>query len=47
VPSYMMPSRWLVLDELPKNSNGKIDRPKLREQFVTTSAPANRFTSVA
>jgi amino acid adenylation domain-containing protein len=47
VPSYMMPSRWLVLDELPKNSNGKIDRPKLREQFVTMSVPANRFTSVA
>ena len=47
VPSYMMPSRWLVLDELPKNSNGKIDRPRLREQFFTMSVPANQFTSVA
>jgi amino acid adenylation domain-containing protein len=45
VPNYMMPSRWLALDELPKNSNGKIDRPNLREQFRTMSAPADRFTS--
>lgn len=34
LPSYMLPSRWLVLDELPKNANGKIDRRELRELFA-------------
>ena len=34
LPSYMLPSRWLVLTELPKNANGKIDRRALRESFA-------------
>ena len=34
LPSYMLPARWLALDALPKNENGKIDRPALREQFA-------------
>ena len=34
LPSYMIPSRWLVRDELPKNVNGKIDRRLLRETFA-------------
>jgi amino acid adenylation domain-containing protein len=33
LPSYMLPARWLALDELPKNQNGKIDKPELRERF--------------
>lgn len=33
LPSYMLPARWLALDALPKNQNGKTDRPALREQF--------------
>lgn len=33
LPSYMLPSRWLELDALPQNQNGKIDRRALREQF--------------
>jgi amino acid adenylation domain-containing protein len=33
VPNYMLPSRWLQLDVLPKNANGKIDRPALRAMF--------------
>ena len=33
LPAYMLPARWLELEELPKNVNGKIDRPKLRELF--------------
>jgi amino acid adenylation domain-containing protein len=38
LPSYMLPSRWLALDELPKNVNGKIDRRLLREMFAASSA---------
>ena len=34
LPAYMLPSRWLQFSELPKNANGKIDRPALRHQFV-------------
>ena len=30
VPAYMLPSRWLRLDRLPLNANGKVDRPALR-----------------
>jgi hypothetical protein len=29
----MLPSRWLRLDALPKNANGKIDRGRVRELF--------------
>ncbi|MBB4661668.1 amino acid adenylation domain-containing protein [Conexibacter arvalis] len=38
LPSYMLPARWLALDVLPKNQNGKIDRPALRERFVAQQA---------
>jgi amino acid adenylation domain-containing protein len=34
VPNYMLPSQWMELDSLPKNQNGKIDRPRLRELFA-------------
>jgi amino acid adenylation domain-containing protein len=50
IPSYMFPVRWMSYDVLPKNSNGKIDRPRLKERFFraelkqsatdTTPAPA-------
>jgi amino acid adenylation domain-containing protein len=33
LPHYMLPVRWLPLDRLPKNTNGKIDRTLLRELF--------------
>ena len=33
LPSYMMPTRWISLDKLPKNQNGMIDRRQLRELF--------------
>jgi amino acid adenylation domain-containing protein len=34
IPSYMIPARWMSCTVLPKNANGKIDRPKLRELFL-------------
>lgn len=40
VPKYMVPSEWLQLDRLPKNANGKIDRPALRRQFDASQAEA-------
>jgi amino acid adenylation domain-containing protein len=33
VPKYMLPRRWRAYPELPKNVNGKIDRPRLRAEF--------------
>jgi amino acid adenylation domain-containing protein len=33
LPTYMLPSRWMELDALPRNANGKIDRPALRAVF--------------
>ena len=36
VPGYMLPTRWHELDRLPKNSNGKVDRPALRALFTAT-----------
>jgi amino acid adenylation domain-containing protein len=42
LPSYMLPARWLVLDALPKNQNGKTDRPALRERFHEQAAERRR-----
>jgi acyl-coenzyme A synthetase/AMP-(fatty) acid ligase len=33
LPVYMVPSRWKQFDSLPRNANGKIDRPWLKEDF--------------
>lgn len=33
LPPYMLPSRWMALEQLPKNANGKTDRRALRERF--------------
>jgi amino acid adenylation domain-containing protein len=33
LPSYMLPAQWMQLEKLPLNANGKIDRPRVREQF--------------
>lgn len=36
LPAYMLPARWMRFDELPKNANGKVDRPRLRAAFRAT-----------
>ena len=33
LPNYMLPSRWMMFDRLPKNANGKIDRRILKDDF--------------
>ncbi|QQS47209.1 MAG: amino acid adenylation domain-containing protein [Acidobacteriota bacterium] len=38
LPNYMMPARWMRLERLPKNANGKIDRKALRERFEQEAA---------
>jgi len=40
LPPYMVPSRWRMLDALPKTSNGKIDRRPLQEQFAAEGVEA-------
>ena len=53
VPNYMVPVRWMSYEVMPKNANGKIDRPRLKERFfqaeleqsVREAAPATATTS--
>jgi amino acid adenylation domain-containing protein len=33
IPSYMLPSRWLAFDHLPRTANGKTDRRELKRLF--------------
>lgn len=39
VPNYMMPTRWTAYEALPKNANGKTDRPRLKEAFARNEKP--------
>jgi amino acid adenylation domain-containing protein len=41
LPTYMLPARWLAFTEFPRNANGKIDRPRLRQVFATHAAQAS------
>jgi amino acid adenylation domain-containing protein len=34
LPSYMIPARWLQLEELPRNVSGKVDRRQLADRFA-------------
>ena len=34
LPKYMLPNLYEKLEALPYNANGKIDRVKLKEQFI-------------
>ncbi len=38
LPGYMLPSRWMRHDSLPKNANGKIDRPRLKNAFLVAES---------
>ncbi len=39
MPNYMIPAAIIVIDELPKNPNGKYDRANLCQQFLNTFTP--------
>lgn len=45
LPTYMLPARLMSFDVLPKNQNGKIDRPALRRLFVEERAAPRRGNS--
>ena len=34
IADYAVPDRFLVVDELPRNANGKIDRAQVRAAFA-------------
>jgi fengycin family lipopeptide synthetase B len=40
LPTFMVPHRIEWLQELPRNPNGKFDRPALAAQFRASLAPA-------
>ena len=46
IPSYMIPVRWMASPALPKNANGKIDRPKLKELFLEAETGSSRKNSL-
>ena len=45
LPRYMLPQRWMALMDLPRNNNGKTDRPLLR-QYFERQADADRHEDV-
>ncbi len=38
LPAYMLPIRWAQHEALPKNANGKIDRPRLKNAFLAAES---------
>lgn len=44
VPPYMLPTRWMHCDALPRNGNGKVDRPELRRRFLEAEAHSSART---
>ena len=42
LPKYMIPSKFVFMEQLPRNTNGKIDRLRLKEQL---NEPAGTHTT--
>jgi amino acid adenylation domain-containing protein len=47
LPKYMLPNRWMVMKELPKNANGKIDRTAIRTLFENEGSVAETGRQVS
>jgi amino acid adenylation domain-containing protein len=45
VPAYMLPVRWMQYPALPKNANGKIDRPRLKDCFFAAEREPAKLES--
>jgi len=43
LPGYMLPIRWMRHEVLPKNANGKIDRPRLKNAFLVAESPQSQM----
>lgn len=41
IPDYMIPSEIHIVDKLPKNPNGKMDRKKLKEMYLADNIQAS------
>ena len=33
LPKYMIPTKWIKVEQFPLNSNGKIDKKELKNMF--------------
>lgn len=40
LPGYMLPMRWMRYDALPRNANGKLDRPQIAQAFLNAEKEA-------
>lgn len=47
LPNYMLPARWREYAALPKNDNGKTDRPRLKEDFLRPESSEARARTAA
>ncbi|NNC79518.1 MAG: long-chain fatty acid--CoA ligase [Acidimicrobiales bacterium] len=39
LPTHAVPERWLLVDELPRNAMGKVDRAAVRQLFHDSTSP--------